>query len=436
MKGHKKKRHRTKSEGTTNKRLYLDPVAQDFNMEVTNENFPPNPEQRKTIGTISNQDTLDKIITGLEQLNSKVDRIESKQVSIEKTLSGEEGITNKLCIVQEENGVNSGQIATHSQDLSDIQEEIAVLKGIIVRQSQQIDSLKVECEDLRNRGMRNNVLFHNIPEKDGDIPEQSVTHLLQEMKLNPQHLSFERVHRLGPRTQSKYPRPIVAKLISHKDVMKILEHGKKMERGQGKPFITPQYTAQLRERRKTLYEQAEDIKKTAGQTPVQTRLVHDKLIVNGQVHQDPLPPPSRAEVLQLTAAQREDLVHDAPQLTVGDCVQKEGHTLQAIAATVHNINDVRKAYKAVLCLPGCMGAAHIIAAYSLYDPQTTKSKSGWQDDNEHGAGRFVAHMLQRRNIKNTVVFITRKYFKSSHLGPNRFQTMEEATRSALQKMNI
>ena len=54
-----------------------------------------------------NQDTLDKIITGLEQLNSKVDIIESEHWK--KHYLGKKGPPVN-CIVQEENGVNSGQM--------------------------------------------------------------------------------------------------------------------------------------------------------------------------------------------------------------------------------------------------------------------------------------------------------------------------------------
>ena len=70
---------------------------------------------------------------------------------------------------------------------------------------------------------------------------------------------------------------------------------------------------------------------------------------------------------------------------------------------------------------------HNILAYCV------RSTSGWVDDDELGAGRFLTTWMQRQKLVNTMVMITRQY-GGNHLGTNRFEHMQDVAREALSNM--
>ena len=393
--------------------------------------------KNKPLNDSQNQESLlVEIMRKLEVLSQKVDRIERNQGSVDNAITGNDGVLSKLSDLQEVTGDITGQIASHDKDLEELKSEVGLMKQLALKQNQVIENLKHECEDLCNRSMRNNVLFHNIPEGGNGEPEAKVLEMLRKTKMSEcDTISFERVHRLGQvQPKAKSPRPIVAKLLSCKDVQKLITHGKSLPKGVGLPYITPQYSLGLREKRKSLVQYADGLKKSSPPDSLHTKLVYDKLWINGQLQKDPLPRPTPADVLNLPSIEREDLEKSSPQLIQGDSISRSGHVFQATIAEVKSMSEVRMAYKKLIAIPLCMGAAHNIAAYSLYNAKTADSTQGWQDDGDHGAGRFLAQILQRHNAKNVVIFLTRRFQSSSHMGPSRFTAMEEACASAIMKL--
>ena len=55
----------------------------------------------------------------------------------------------------------------------------------------------------------------------------------------------------------------------------------------------------------------------------------------------------------------------------------------------------------------------------------------YEDDGKHGGGRRILDILQRKNIVNQVVCVTR-WYGGKYLGPSRFDHIEEAANSVLQ----
>ena len=157
----------------------------------------------------------------------------------------------------------------------------------------------------------------------------------------------------------------------------------------------------------------------------------DRLYINGQVQQDPLPVPTTAQVLQMSPPDRDEVIKSGPAMFSGEPALLGGHMFTATVARVFKLEDVKAAYLKLLMNPSCAGASHNVAGYALYNPLTAKTTQGYQDDREYGAGRFLLQLLQRRNRKNIVVFITRRFTSSTHLGPARFDAMEKAVDSAL-----
>lgn len=393
---------------------------------------------------ITDKDTaksLASIETTLHNLVKTVDSVAAKQEKLEKDITGFRALNDQVSTIARDSDENTSQLATQTRDISDLKEEVATLKALVQKQSIQISHLQDENEELKNRSMRNNVLFHGLFElktNSTEDPEATVRRFLTNTKMPGEtELVFERVHRLGQYDpKAKTPRPIVARLISSKDTDRILAHGKTLPKSTAedpKPRITPQFTPKLRETRKDLGIKANDLKTQFG-SKVVTKIGKDKLYVNNQLHKEPVITPTTAEMLNMMPDDQRELLQ-GPELVHGDIFTLQGHSFIGTVAKVTSLNDVRVAYKKLLSKPQFIGAAHNFCAYTLFNPETAQSQTGHQDDNEHGAGRFLSQVLQRRNEKNTVLFVTRRFLASSHLGAARFNTIEEAAISALDKLD-
>jgi len=383
----------------------------------------------------SNSVTLADISAKLEQLDLKVDHIQEKQDKIDHDLCESGGLHEKLSNLDSDTGENTAMFKIQNKQFLELKREVVQLKALVSKQNQQISSLQRDNDELKNRNMRNNILIHKIPESKSETEncESTAVDFLKSTGMaNTGKLVFERVHRIGPYSaHSKNPRPIVAKLLSSKDTNLILQHSRSLPKDETKPYITPQFTPQLREKRKILGALASDIRKR--DEKVKTKVVYDKLYINGELHKEPFMPPTATEMLNITPDDQKEL-DEGPTLTHGDPITISGHTFTATAASVQTINQARVAYRKLLQNPACLGAAHNIAAYHLYNTLTTKSTTGYQDDGEHGAGRYISELLHHNNAKNVVVFVTRQFMTSSHLGAARFDAIEKAVESCLKKL--
>jgi len=348
-----------------------------------------------------------------------------------------EDINDSVKLVEFDCGQNAGQLATHEKKFKDMESEILLLKNLVLKQHNQIGSLQSEVEDLRNRSMRSNILLHGIPESAREnVEEVLIKELAKSGLANTSSLVFERVHRIGPyNAAAKKPRSIVAKLLSYKDTERILNHARTLPRGSGNPFITPQLSTATREKRKKLGSIADEMHTKAGpNTTVKTKIANDKLFVNGNLHLEQLPPPNPASVLQLPAHEREEVSKSPPYLTFGEKVSAGGQFFQAAVTEVRSKEQARRAYRKLLTIPACMGAAHNISACVIGGEQEPSLVSReWQDDGEWGAGRFLSNLLERRHLTNLMVVITRRFDKPLHIGSKRFDAYEEAAKSALDR---
>ena len=66
-----------------------------------------------------------------------------------------------------------------------------------------------DIEELKTRSMRDNVIFHNIPEtKDEEDLKGAVAASMLKMGLDLSGIEYDRIHRLGPATPNNKPRAI------------------------------------------------------------------------------------------------------------------------------------------------------------------------------------------------------------------------------------
>lgn len=397
-----------------------------FKMEDT---FP-------TVKEGDNKELLTSMVGSLKDLHSKFDSFKCDQDKLNNDIYDTDGLCERVGRLEEDCGDNGGTIADLWEDNKNLRYELQLIKAVVVKQNEHIEMLHNMCIDSQARSMRCNVLFHNVPEQKGEIAEQIVCGILKDIGLTDP-VKFEIVHRIGafkvnPSPKSP-PRPMVAKLHSLKDVDKILKMGKDLPREDGKQLlrITPQYPQELVEKRRYLMGQADREKEEKG-GHINIRLAHDTLYINGEKFKEKVCTPKPKDILYMTDEELEN-IDKKVKLYQGDMKTLDGSTFVANTAEVKNLEEVRMGYKKLLHNPSRLKSTHNIAVYRIYDPTTSKTISGFQDDGEHGAGRYLLKYMEKRQLKNVVAFVTRQY-GGKHLGYQRFELMRDCVSSALEKM--
>ena len=167
-----------------------------------------------------------------------------------------------------------------------LKKEVKVLTSVTSTLTNDNVKLKANLLDLQCRGMRNNLLFMGIEEKEKETYETSEAivknFMHQHLKIPVEEvrkIQLERVHRLGPRKEnSKFPRPLVAIFANCKCKDQVLGLSKNLK---GTRFyLSNQYPAEIVERRRNLIP----IMNSFRQKGKKARLVVDKLYVDGELY--------------------------------------------------------------------------------------------------------------------------------------------------------
>lgn len=400
-------KHDTENENSDTEGLYvenLDSNAKDYSMQA--------------------------IGLSLQQLHKKFDGL---KLDIHEP---KEGLKARMVKAEDCLGECSGCNDELYENSKALKQEVHMLKSVVIHQNEQLKALQSQVLDLTTRSMKNNVLFHNIPEvtrqgnKEGTYGSENTEEVINNFMKNEmaiEGVEFENIHRVGPRRPgAKVPRLICAKMHTYKDVVKILQKGRNLETGTGKPKVTPQYPAEQLEKRRQLREQAEDAKRKHPDASVYVGF--DKVYVNNSPMKQKVPKPELQKVLSPT---NDDLSEEYDiNLYEGKPSHERGSTFTACAARIKSINEARAAYAKLLRDPVKLRATHNMAAYRLYSPENTKVQDGFEDDGEHGGGRSILKTIMKAGEKDIIVFVTRQY-GGQHLGLRRFDLINEAVTNAM-----
>jgi len=338
------------------------------------------------------------------------------------------------------------QVADLTNDFVDLRaennvlkEEVTMLKAILIKKDKEIEELREKAIDSTARDMRNNILLHNLPEvQDKENCEARLRSVLathttltaEQIK----YISFERVHRIG-KASAKVCRPIVAKATYYKDRELMLTAWRKkngfQRRQQGDTDrsqlkLTCHYPQEIMERRALNFQMVEDTKKICNPDDLTIKHNVDKLYINNQRIRPRVVKPSIDEILNTPSDEKQEM--KKLKSVFSDHKLERGSTFLAQAVKVTSINEARLAYKKAVMNPVLHRATHNVLAYNVGE------ETGWIDDGEHSAGRILAGWMERKDIKDTCVIITRNY-GGEHLGTKRFELMREVALEACEKLN-
>ena len=97
--------------------------------------------------------------------------------------------------------------------------------------------------------------------------------------------------------------------------------------------------------------------------------------------------PTAASILSMENGEKEELAKI--RFASSRLVNENASSFIAKATLVTNLNDVRKAYKALLLDPNNAQATHNIAAYIL-----PSGAAGYSDDRDYGMGRRMLQAIE------------------------------------------
>ena len=104
------------------------------------------------------------------------------------------------------------RVANLTKSVEFVHETVNTIKQENVGMKEDIKRIKEEnfyLVDLQARNMRDNLLFFNIPETDGENTELLIKELIKEELKIAEDIEFARVHRIGRKAPHKI-RPILA----------------------------------------------------------------------------------------------------------------------------------------------------------------------------------------------------------------------------------
>ncbi len=174
------------------------------------------------------------------------------------------------------------------EEIADLKNVNKTMKADQAKAAERIEKLERDNNTLRDkvidiqaRSMRDNLLFFNMPEAEGENTTEMIHHLLEskmEVEDARNKVKIDRSHRIGKkRAGNNRPRPIVVKFNYHQDREFVRINAKKLKGT--KIGISEQFPEEIESIRKTLYP---ELKKAKAEGK-KAKIIRDKLIIEGRV---------------------------------------------------------------------------------------------------------------------------------------------------------
>lgn len=253
--------------------------------------FSPCPPASQTQPSV---DIFKILMQRLEAMDSKLTQMQTAQTGIQNSMTSLTVQINGLDAKISTLDTRVGDIEKSRQFDSQILDEISTKQKNIEAEFKKIKEaqittsneslLKDEIIDLKCRSMRDNLLFHKIPEeRDENCVDKILNFIENEMKIEngKNDKKIQRAHRVGRYNASKV-RPIVAKFAFFPDRERVRKAASNLR---GKPFgISEQFPREIMETRRKLVP----IMKKARDDGKEAILKVDKLYIDKRLYTGPV----------------------------------------------------------------------------------------------------------------------------------------------------
>jgi regulator of replication initiation timing len=363
----------------------------------------------KSVQTLLVQMGMDKILPEIAQIKVLISAIEQKHVELEQSLT----------FTQSEHANTKQTVSGLVTENQFLNTKLDFMESRLMELEKHQSELKQRSIDAQYRSMKNNLIFHRLPESKTENTKQVLQDFMNTyLKIDPTDSSIwiSRAHRFG-QLGADGTRPIVAVFIQGQDV--VLRNAKHL--AQTKYFITNQLPPELAERKRQvqpIFKQA----KAQGKRPKYIGK-GDAVMVDGTTYEAPTIP--------LCTIPISEIIRKSPNMGIHPThpVTDQGNKFISHIATVTSPMEISMAVTAIKHTSnrGTSTATHnMFAARILKNGRMLEYSN---DDGEHGGSRHILQEMQNANITNRVVVVSR-WFSGKQLGRKRFNIISQCTRAA------
>ena len=167
-------------------------------------------------------------------MNEQLDRFATLEADLRGKVENE--LMKDALDETENNDAIASDVSALQDEVKKLNEQLKVSIGRITRAEKERDDMKEEMLQIQARMMRDNLVFYNVDEQEGemshDCRDTLKAFLKEEMKVSNQDMSkidFDRVHRIGKKFGNK-KRPIVAKFNPTHGKKIVMDHVKNLNK--------------------------------------------------------------------------------------------------------------------------------------------------------------------------------------------------------------
>lgn len=386
--------------------------------ETVSEDETTDNEEKQNETEVNLASILRELSSTVKSLEKAVRKINKECVSQEKKVSAIETVQSQ----------DSVKIRGLIEKVDDQEDKINTLMGVVTRQDILIRSLASKIDASYVKENRNNILIYGIPETQGEDCYHEAANFFKNILKLDNAIPLTQAYRIGKGNK----RPILAKLKNVNDKTAIYaktDRLKQLNKSRDRPyFITDQLPEAWAEQKRTnhFFKQQNTKLPVAQQQNVQ--ILKGKLMVDGRPFETPISTPTVRQMCSLSPERK--AVLRGLKFIEGNAEEQDKSTFVGYAADVYSTEAVQRFYDAMFLL--VPDATHIMCAFKLPGVDIVQTQ-GYLDDGEHGGGRVLLNILNKNKTTNKALFVTRHY-GGQHIGAARFQLIEKAAFSALQRI--
>ena len=384
--------------------------------------------EKITVPDLIDMDAFNEMVE-TEQMEKLVSRSMSNQLCF-STQGINKAITHPDTRIETQLITVQAQLDDNSGSITDLKWENKVLKGLVQHQHKQIQSLNDKVTQLTMRNMENNIVIRGIvgDEKKENCKEKTTKFLKDDMSIEVEDGDILVAHRKGTK-KDDYDRPMLVQCRYElkERIFSNLKNLKDKTNANGDKFsISKQLPESVVEQNRVIREVIKEQKEKDKSLPPAQRssieVKNKEVFIDGYQVEKFLLAPQPVEIF-VDKMEREK--RDKIKFAVSDTSSLNGTELLYFAFKTGQLNEVKRTYRKIRSMHP--SADHVIAAYSL------KTKSGYQDDDEHGTSSRLLKTMQANKSVNTAVFVVR-YKNGNNLGPTRFEMIEQSAMQAINRL--
>lgn len=303
-----------------------------FNKKPGEENSPkPADENKQVTVPLKDFQSLQKTVKDLSKKLSRYEPIYSEIQAIKKTLEDPDmGISKTVNYIGEQAESNYDEIHIVRAENAQLRRELDLMRAMLIKFDRKMENVQSEVTDLRARSMRDNILIHNFPYKQGENLMQIIPETIKDTL--GVDVQFVRIHRNSVKgVVNSKPVSITGKLVDRKmkDELLQAQKSKKMAKVTLPFFITTQEPTVMVEEKKRLYAISDMLRSQNIRTKVERGRI---VLPNGEKYQEPIPKLESSDVLQI-ATQDVELVDSVST----DPTQKKGRKYLQAEQEYHHL---------------------------------------------------------------------------------------------------